>query len=68
MKLCHLAAQEPSSACRHLLPFRFAKRAKAIIIRAFARLPLGKWEKVPKGDEGPFSPKAKIRSGKGKFP
>jgi hypothetical protein len=50
-----LTAKEPSSPCRDLLPFRFAKRAKAIIFSAFARLPIGKWEKVPKGDEGSFS-------------
>jgi hypothetical protein len=37
---------------RDLLPFRFAKRAKAIVIDDFARLHLCKWEKVPKGDEG----------------
>jgi hypothetical protein len=32
------------------------KDAPNAVIIAFARLPFGKWEKVPKGDEGTFSP------------
>jgi len=28
------------------------ERAPILMIIAFPRLPLGKWEKVPKGDEG----------------
>ena len=60
MSVLQLAAKEPSSPCRDLLPFRFAKRAKAIIFSAFACLPIGKWEKVPKGDEGSFSPQATV--------
>jgi hypothetical protein len=55
MNVLQLTAKEPSSPCRDLLPFRSAKRTKAIIFSAFARLPTGKWEKVPKGDEGSFS-------------
>jgi hypothetical protein len=47
--------KSPHPAFGHLLPFRFAQRAKAMKFKAFARLPLQMGEGARRADEGSYS-------------
>ena len=57
-ELLFVVAKEALIPLRDLLPLRCARGrrrmndARSLVTIAFPRLPLGKWEKVPKGDEG----------------